>query len=628
LGNDITAAFNFGMHYFQDTNTNSNNFFRVSKVSNAVTIYYQNVSASTWTALTGGGTSLLQLGDSTSQFDIANPSGTTFRYTWDTTGTDPDIDGHLYVGDELIINAQNFNAANNGTFTITAVSTNYFEITNASGVIESNKTIGTGSIIIKTAKCSFVNAEECAFMVNGRDPNRYISSDGTTVVTSATASGHLYNSPVANKINYYKGSLYVGDYKIGTTRYKTGIMKSSKPVGIVALVDGDHTPPITSLKVTDTKYIQASDSLNIYRGGSSIGTVTVTAKTEDTLTISSFGSNINSADEVWVASTYSGTKVFRWPDNPSSGSITVKQYDTFQLSGGNNDALTMLANIGDVMMIASKSNMGVWNDYNLTTFDLGIGCVSDRGYVKCAGVLFFIDYTGIYATTGSKPQYMSQKVEKYISGATKAGLEGAAAGKKKNSIFFYIGDVTLYNDDGSTLKTLTDVVLEYDLQKENWYVHTEINANEFKALIGTTDPDRIIFSSPDDGNLYEFLTGTADDAVTSDKEIAFEATTAPIVMAGQIEDLCYPKRVIIEMSRGNSLKAFVSVDNNDFYEIGDARKGVSILTIEGRDKFSDSPPSGRKVKISLRESSTRALKITGVALDYALTLEEEEIHHQ
>ena len=90
------------------------------------------------------------LGDSTTQFDITDEGSNTFRYTYDGTGTDPNIedsDSSIRVGDEIVVNAQNFNAANNDTFTVTAVSDDYFEVTNASGVAESNKTIGTGSII-------------------------------------------------------------------------------------------------------------------------------------------------------------------------------------------------------------------------------------------------------------------------------------------------------------------------------------------------------------------------------------------------------------------------------------------------------------------------------------------------
>jgi YD repeat-containing protein len=89
------------------------------------------------------------IGASDTQFDITNTAGNTHRYTYDTTGTTPaiaDSDASLRVGDIMIIAAQDFAAGNNGRFTITAVASNYFEISNAAGVAENDKTIGTGSI--------------------------------------------------------------------------------------------------------------------------------------------------------------------------------------------------------------------------------------------------------------------------------------------------------------------------------------------------------------------------------------------------------------------------------------------------------------------------------------------------
>ena len=90
---------------------------------------------------------LITFGGSTTQFDISEPTTDTIRYTYDTTGTDPNINAYsIKEGDMIVINGQNFTAANNGTFEVTASASTYFEITNASGVTESNKTIGTGSI--------------------------------------------------------------------------------------------------------------------------------------------------------------------------------------------------------------------------------------------------------------------------------------------------------------------------------------------------------------------------------------------------------------------------------------------------------------------------------------------------
>jgi len=87
------------------------------------------------------------VGSKTTQFDITQPVGNTFRYTWDTTGTDPSFSLANYpIGTVVDIQAQNFSAGNKGLFVTTGAGANYIEVTNASGVVESDKTIGTGYI--------------------------------------------------------------------------------------------------------------------------------------------------------------------------------------------------------------------------------------------------------------------------------------------------------------------------------------------------------------------------------------------------------------------------------------------------------------------------------------------------
>lgn len=87
-------------------------------------------------------------GDSTTRFDITNIAGTTFRYTYDGTGTDPSINsGTFPIGTVVDIQGQNFASGNNGLFVTTGVGANYFEITNASGVAENDKTLGIGYLL-------------------------------------------------------------------------------------------------------------------------------------------------------------------------------------------------------------------------------------------------------------------------------------------------------------------------------------------------------------------------------------------------------------------------------------------------------------------------------------------------
>jgi hypothetical protein len=92
----------------------------------------------------------IYLGDETTQFDITNPIGTTFRYSYDGTGTDPHLSKYIKSGNTIVINAENFSSVNNGTFVVTGIATNYFEVVNALGSVESNKTLGTGNIYVST----------------------------------------------------------------------------------------------------------------------------------------------------------------------------------------------------------------------------------------------------------------------------------------------------------------------------------------------------------------------------------------------------------------------------------------------------------------------------------------------
>ena len=523
-----------------------------------------------------------------------------------------------------------FNFQNDSAFsfyrisTVSAVTTIYY--LNASSVWTGLTSLGTN--LTATNDFSIVSAENNLFLVNGANNNLYIKgSDGTTVVDSTTSTGHLYNSPKARKINYYKNRLYLGDYT-ATTRYRNGIMMSSEPLGIASLVDGDHETPGADdwITVTDTKYIYATDTLDIYRGGTKIADVTIKAKKEDSIQINAItfasGDSLESSDEVWVDGTHTGARTFRWAGNPDSGT-EVKQYDTFKLTGNQNDRIKMLENIGDIMLIGNNNNIAVWNGTSLQNYDIGVGCVSDNGYVKALGALFFVHYTGLYVTTGdSAPRLLSNKVERYFTGASKAALESACLGRKGQSIFCGLSSVNLYNPDGSDEKTLSNVVLEYNLGTECWYVHTGIKATQFSSYASSSDADALEFASTETAcHIYEFLTGQLDKGTV---EIPFRADTQKITLSKNFEEINYLLEVIVEVSRGSNIVCFVSIDGEPFYAIeGIARKGVNVLKVTGKDRDRDEPPRCRTVKLSFRDTSKKLCKLGKVSLKYAKSLEVE-----
>ena len=480
-------------------------------------------------------------------------------------------------------------------------------------------------------------AEGCVFLVNQNSDNRYITADGSTVITSTTGMGHLYNTPSASRVNFYKNRLYLGDFVKNGIRYPTTILRSSYPVGLICLLNADYTAAVSgsTLDVTDTKYLYETTGANvydIYRGETLITTITITKVNESSIVATWSGTpNLLASDEIWLGGTYNGTKYFRWVNNPTSSGRDVKQYDTMKLSGGENEPITVLTNIGNVMLAANKSSMLSWNDYTLENFDLDIGCVSKKGYVKMIGTFYFLHYTGIYATSGGVPNLISNKIEKYITGATKAGKEASAAGKKGRSIFFTLGDVSLYNSDGSLNKILKDVCVEYNLVQENWYVHTNVKSSEFATFIESVDSDRLEFLDTD-GNkaVKEFLNGETDDG----NVIHFRIDTMKLTMginqnAGTstvaFEYSSKPIALLTEVERGTSMQVFANLDKNEeFYPLeGTMGKGLSVIKFKGKDEDRGKPPYCRLVSLSIRDSSKQLCKLSRMSIIYLPTTDED-----
>jgi hypothetical protein len=224
-------------------------------------------------------------------------------------------------------------------------------------------------------------------------------------------------------------------------------------------------------------------------------------------------------------------------------------------------------------------------------------------------------------TNGEAPKLISSKAERYITGATKTGKEACAAGKKGRSVFFSLGAVTLYRPDGSTEKTLSDVVLEYVITQEDWYVHTGVKATDFETFVDSTNTDRLIMANSATGHqAMEFLSGETDAGV----EIPLRAETPAFTLSGQFEKFAYPLEVLLEVERGSGIKVFVSLDRGPFYELeGEATKGANILKIQAIDGDNSQPVRCRNIRLALVHSAAQLVKISRAAITFNPTAEEE-----
>lgn len=592
-------------------------------------LYYEDEDGST-NQCTGVFNFLFQIDGSATgpQFDITNPSGTTFRYTYDGNGDEPYLFQRVYNGAEIKITATNFSVGNTGEFTVTDAGDDWFEVTNASGVVESNKVLTTGDKIqIMPVEISAANVDNRIIFVNGITINCQLDTDFETIIPGDNTSYDLFDSPRAKKANYYKGRIYLGDLRVGSNRLQNYIQFSSKALGLVSLVEGDHAAGVTTLNLSDTKYVKASDSLDVYRGNTKIETLTVTAKTETTITVNATSNAINSADEIWVAGTKTGATrhQYRWANSIGIGS-NLKRLDTFPLSGGRNEPITMMENVGDVMAISTKDNMGYWNGYTLMNLNTGYGCVSPRGYINNQGVLFFIGNDGIYSTDGTTlPKLISSPVERYITGATVAAKEVSAAGKLGFSIFFTLGDVTLYNEDGSTEKTLSATAVEYDIRKNMWFVHTNFNTKYFANYDTTTGRDLLAFPDTSASAIKRaFVDGadTDDGSGSTVLEIPYRLDTQELQIAdpGKAVEVL---KIRAKLDRGNSVQVFVDPDKNGAFALRDPlNKGWTTVAVHGRDNDSSTPLRCSTLKVSLRNSAKTKCKVSYLEIVYRDLVED------
>lgn len=487
-------------------------------------------------------------------------------------------------------------------------------------------------------------AENCAIIAGDVSTNRQIDSDGRTMYDSSDLNSHVYGSPPANKVNYFKGRLYLADLLVGSQRYPTRVQVSSPPLGIVGLIEGDHDSGVTEVRMTDVKYVRVGDTLDIWRGTSSVGTITVTAKSQSSVTCTATSFAMLNSDEAWVSGTYNGKRLFRWADRTETGT-GVKKYDTFDLPGGTGDRITMMANVGGVEVIASKTAMAYWDDSQLISMDANIGCVSDKGSVLHMGHLFFVNYTGVYSTTGAVvPTYRSAKVEPYFRGATKANMDKCAMGRKGTSVFVAIGDVTLYNDDGSVRASPKDVCLEYDIQKDDWAVHTNVPANVFANFTYGSRTDRLLYGTDrgfwlpqtasyagvygvreflDPNRAYDF------DGVNS-LEIIYRMDLPRMQVSALEEGLAEVRKAVLQCDRGSEVQLFVREDgDSDFHACaGEFTKGAKVVTVTSNSTKRGSDLPGpmvcRALDVSVRGSTRSKTRFSGMVIEVEDSVEQAE----
>lgn len=158
--------------------------------------------------------------DATTQFDVTNTAGNTWRYNYNGSGTNPNFtSAGIIAGDVVYIAPQsNFNANNIGAYVVTTVTNVYFEVTNYHGISENNIELTSPSDLTFYPLASANNTANLLGTYVNNNLSQYITIDqlesGAGVISTST------NDDSAGAITYIPlldGTNAILSSNIGTT---------------------------------------------------------------------------------------------------------------------------------------------------------------------------------------------------------------------------------------------------------------------------------------------------------------------------------------------------------------------------------------------------------------------------
>jgi hypothetical protein len=156
-----------------------------------------------------------------SQFNVTNPVGNTYRYSHNGTGPAPNfttaLPSPIVPGDIVTVSSSSpFSIGNEGTFRVTAVTSLYFEVTNASGVVESNIQLNNvNDFLFYALDATFNTANAIAEYVNSNMPDHLFVSQLESGVGVATTS--TFEDTASEYVSLVDGENWLSSSNIGTT---------------------------------------------------------------------------------------------------------------------------------------------------------------------------------------------------------------------------------------------------------------------------------------------------------------------------------------------------------------------------------------------------------------------------
>lgn len=199
--------------------------------------------------------------------------------------------------------------------------------------------------------------------------------------------------------------------------------------------------------------------------------------------------------------------------------------------------------------------------------------------------MFYNPSRGVFETTGGLPRLISRRVQDIIDVVPESYYSSISGGSDGTRIYFSIGDITL----GELV--LTNCVLAYSLDYSHWTLLSF--PNEFKVFSNrvSSNKDEIIFAGDDDGNVWDFLSGTGDGANHDPFNWLIQWEQLEFGSRGRYKELS--RLVTYTKSIRNGVVATRAEESTNFKPMGSISKDVMEIIHDLRARYFDIRISGR-----------------------------------
>ena len=222
-------------------------------------------------------------------------------------------------------------------------------------------------------------------------------------------------------------------------------------------------------------------------------------------------------DKVYVAGVSGNPDRLYYSSTPTGGAITwgTNYIDIEPEDGAGN--LTGLAKVPGYLLLFKERSLKRWNGDSTFPEDLvDVGCPSQEAIVQTRQSVFYFNEKGVFETIGGYPRKVSRRIQALIEAIPVAYLSTVSGWGDKDNVYFSIGDITL-ND-----LTLTNVIIQYNLDSQIWTTHSTPNEMVFWGKYIDTNGGERVLAGDDDGNVWQMFYGTTDNGSAIDYRLRFQ----------------------------------------------------------------------------------------------------------